>query len=244
MNTCQCLSQPSPVQPSCVKRLLLAAASFGMLGSSLAACASVPTYNPDHLQAAQFARVSDICQTVMGLNPKEPLIGGDWMGEPRIDYATSHYRVCVLSLSDSLLAAADVQLTQNADAACRGKGLVRGSSDLALCVLQQVNDRSARSEPAQVAADAAILTQLPQAPTSYYRASPHDYVRREQLACAAIDSASASSGQGVSPRAGCWCRRGSAETVQTKRSQRSGPVTSRANRSPASISNALSATGA
>lgn len=185
MTTRQCLPYPSPLRRSYFKRLLLGAASCVMLGASLTACASVPAYNPDHLQAAQFERVSDICQNVMGLSPKEPLVGGDWMGEPRIDYDTSHYRVCVLSLSDSLQAAADAKLTQDADATCRGKGFPRGSSDLALCVLERVNDRSAESETTAVA-DTASVSKLPQAPTSYYRASPHDYVRREQLACAAI----------------------------------------------------------
>ena len=186
MNTRHFLRHLSPMRSSGVKHLLSAAAACVMLGSSMTACAATPTYNPDHLQAAQFERVSDICQTVMGLSPNEPLLRGYWLGEPRLDYDTSHYRVCVLSLSDSLQGAADAQLTQEADTDCRGKGLVPGSSDLALCVLQKVNDRSVRSGSTQFPAAPASHDALPQASTSYYRASPHDYVHREQLACAAL----------------------------------------------------------
>lgn len=186
MNTRYFLQRLRPVDPSAVKRLLLATASCVMLGANMAACAAAPTYNPDHLQAAQFERVSDICQNVIGLSPKEPLRGGYWLGEPRLDFDTSHYRVCIISLSDSLQSAGDMQLTQQADADCRAKGLASGSSDLALCVLQYVDDRPAPGGAMQASAAPVSRVALPQASSSYYYASPHEYVRREQVACAAL----------------------------------------------------------
>ena len=53
-------------------------------------------------------------------------------------------------------------------------------------------------------------------------------LRKKARATTASASASLAVGQCAPPRAGCWCRRGSALIVQTKRSQRSLPVTSRA----------------
>jgi hypothetical protein len=175
---------PHSFAAATVKRVLMAAASCLMLGATVTACAAVPVYNPDHLQAVQFEHVSDICQNVMGLSPQEPLKGGDWLGQPRLDYDTSHYRVCIISLSDSLQSAVDARLTQQADADCRAKGLTPGSSDLALCVLNYVNERPA--DDTQPASATLSRVALPQPTTSYYYASPHDYVRRERIACAAL----------------------------------------------------------
>jgi hypothetical protein len=100
----------------------------------MTACTTVPTYNPVHLQAAQFERVSSVCQTVMGLNPNETLQAGGQFRGPTADNGTSHYRMCVLSLSESLHDIVDAQLTESTDAACAAEGLAPGSSDLALCV--------------------------------------------------------------------------------------------------------------
>jgi len=179
------LQRISGVSPPRVQRLTLAAASWVMLGTSLTACTTVRTYNPDHLQAAQFKRVSSICQTVMGLNPNEPLQAGGPFRGAGFDNETSHYRVCVLSLSESLQGIADAQLTQSTDAACAAKNPAPGSSDLALCVLNRLGNRTA-SRDSQTSAVAESGDALPQALISYYRASAHDQGQLEGLACASL----------------------------------------------------------
>ncbi len=174
------------VSPSRVQLLTLAGASWVMLGSSLTACTTVPTYNPDHLQAAQFERVSSICQTVMGLNPNETLQAGGQFRGTSGGNDTSHYRMCVLSLSESLQGIGDAQLTQSTDAACAAKGLAPGSSDLALCVLNGLGNRPASGDSTQTSAVAQSGDALPPAVISYYRASAHDQGQLEGLACASL----------------------------------------------------------
>lgn len=156
--------------------------------AAVTACAVETPYNPDNLAADQFARVSGICQTVMGLSPNEPLEGGYWMGDDRLDYYTSHFRGCIISLSDSLQNIMDEEITQQADADCRAKGLEPGSPDLALCVLKSVNNRPRpASGQATLALSATPVSQnLPAASGSFFYASPRENGRREQVACAAL----------------------------------------------------------
>jgi hypothetical protein len=167
--------------------LLATVACCGIALSSLAACATEATYNPDNLPAGQYARVAGVCQNVMGLSPDEHLDGGYWMGNDRLDYWSSHYRGCIVSLSDSLQNAMDNDVTQQADADCRAKGYAPGSPDLALCVLNSVN---ARANPAPAKQAAVALTpvseKLPTASGSFIYASPHENARRQQVACAAL----------------------------------------------------------
>jgi len=144
---------------STLKHLLVTAAFCAMASWSMASYAATPPYNPDGLGAAQFARVADICQTVMGLHPSEPLSGGVWRHNDRLDYWTSHYRGCVISLSDSLQRASDVQVAQQADADCRAKGFKSDSPDLALCVLRTVNSHP---DPATTRASTAAATPVSQ----------------------------------------------------------------------------------
>jgi len=156
--------------------------------AAVSACAVETPFNPDNLAADQLARVSGICQTVMGLSPDEPLDGGYWMNNGRLDYYTSHYRGCIVSLSDSLQNVMDAQMTQEADADCRAKGLEPGSPDLALCVLNSVNSHSpSAARQATIALSATPVSQnLPPASGSFYNASPGETARREQVACAAL----------------------------------------------------------
>jgi hypothetical protein len=134
--------------------VLTVIACCAIVAASITACAAEPTYNPDNLSGAQVAQVVDICQNVMGFSPNEALSGGYWMGNDRLDYWTSKYRGCIVSLSDSLRNAMDDQVARQADADCRAKGFETGSADLALCVLRSVNSRPDRA-PAQSAAAAA-----------------------------------------------------------------------------------------
>ena len=170
-----------------IKHPLFAAVACGVLAlSSLTACAAEPTYNPDNLPAGQYARVAGVCQNVMGLSPDEHLEGGYWMGSDRLDYWSSHYRGCIVSLSDSLQSVNDTLVTQQADADCRAKGYRTGSPDLALCVLQTANSHPEPTpSPATAAAATPVSEKLP-AVGSYFRASPRETGRREQVACAAL----------------------------------------------------------
>jgi hypothetical protein len=164
---------------------MLTAASAAVAVLSISACAAAtPAFNPDGLQEAQLSRVADVCQNVMGLSPAERLVGGEWLGDSRLDYWTSRYRGCVISLSDSVQTDANAHANEQADRDCRAKGYASGSPDLALCVLQ-----SARQ--AQSAAVAQPTAQhgsepLPTASGSLFYATAHERQRREELACAAV----------------------------------------------------------
>jgi hypothetical protein len=167
---------------------MLTAASSAMAVLGISACAAAtPAFNPDGLQDAQLSRVALVCQSVMGLSPSERLIGGNWLGDSRLDYWTSHYRGCVTSLSDSVHSVSDIQAKQQADRNCRAKGYADGSPDLALCVLQSarqgVGSHSAQLTPASQAPSAETL---PSASGSLFYASPHETRQREELACAAL----------------------------------------------------------
>ena len=177
---------PKERKMSSCKTLLSMAATCAMACASIVGCATYSSYNPDHLSEAQYTKVAGICQNVMGLSPSEPRTGGYWRGNDELGYFTSHYRGCIVSLSDSLQLVDSSLVKQHADDDCRAKGFRTASPDLALCVL-----RTAQSHPeptpvqASAAAAMAVSEKLPTA-GSYYRASPRETVRREQMACAAL----------------------------------------------------------
>ena len=157
-----------------------------MAGASIVGCAVTGPYNPDHLGADDFARIAGVCQSVMGLSPTDRPTGGNWLGNDRLDYWTSHYNGCILSLSDSLRTVQDTLATQQAQEACLRKGLRPGSPDLALCVVQTANSHP---DPTPTPANMVVATPpsaSSRAPGSFYRASPRETARREQVACAAI----------------------------------------------------------
>ena len=183
-------------RPSALKHLFLTVAFCVVAGLNVASCVAEQPYNPDNLGTDQLARVSQVCQTVMGLSPDEALTSGYWMGNDRLDHDTSHYRGCVLSLSDSLRGVVDAQVTQQADENCRAKGFKPGSPELALCVLQSVNSHP---DPAPAQSPVATATPISALVTpskgSFFTVSPHETVRREQAACAAL---------GLSPAEGAF----------------------------------------
>jgi hypothetical protein len=167
------------------KKLFLMSAACALAGASAVGCATTP-YNPNNLRDAELARIAGICQNVMGLSPSERPTGGNWLGNDRLDYWTSHYRGCIVSLSDSLTHARDTTAGQQAEEECRAKGLLRGSPELALCVLQTAGKRPAPTAAPETTASAALLRQQFAATGSYYRASARETARREQVACAAL----------------------------------------------------------
>jgi hypothetical protein len=71
-------------------------------GAGIAAQGGTALFNPSNLNPSQLERVSRVCETVLGLSRREPLEGGYRMGSDRLDYWTSHYRGCIVSLSDSV----------------------------------------------------------------------------------------------------------------------------------------------
>jgi hypothetical protein len=87
-----------------------ALAACVVLGAGVTAQAGTSSFNPDDLNPTQLTRVSQVCETVLGLSRNEPLEGGNRTGSDRLDYWTSHYRGCIVSLSDSLQSTADVRL--------------------------------------------------------------------------------------------------------------------------------------
>ena len=176
------------------KSVMLSVVSCAMAGASVVGCASPPAYNPDQLGPGAFARVAGICQNVMGLSPTERPRGGNWLGNDKLDYWTSHYRGCVLSLSDSLQNVRDTEVVRQAEERCRAKGLLSGSPDLALCVLQTANAHPEPTESQSAAAGQTPVGDKLAATGSYYFASPGETARREQVACAALGLSPAEAG--------------------------------------------------
>lgn len=154
----------------------------------LVGCASTVPYDPDHLGAAQIARISDICQTTMGLSPKESPVLGIYLGSPHLDREVSHYEVCIASLSDSLLSVAQEEAASKAHQECLAKGLPLGSADLAVCVLERVKVNSVMSSASD--SSQAVRSENsayePRAVRSFFYASPRETRRREEKACARL----------------------------------------------------------
>ena len=187
MNAQPSFRPTSRYRSTAFRHLFVALASCGMVGASITGCVAAQPYNPDNLGEPQFTRVGDICQTVMGLSPQERLSGGDWRGDTRLDYLTSHYRGCVLSLSDSVQSVGDAQIAKRAHEECSAKGYQPQSPDLALCVLQSVNSQP--YPPASQSSGAVatpVSSRVTPASGSLFYASGHETVRREQVACAAL----------------------------------------------------------
>jgi hypothetical protein len=168
------------------KRVLMSVVSCAMAGASMVGCATPPAYDAQTQGSAAIARVAGICQKVMGLSPTERLTGGNWLGNDKLDYWTSHYRGCIVSLSDSLQNVRDTEVVRQAEEQCRAKGLLSGSPELALCVLQTANEHPEPTESQSAAAGQTPGSEKLAAAGSYYFASPRETARREQVACAAL----------------------------------------------------------
>jgi hypothetical protein len=84
----------------------------------IAGCAtpSPQTYNPDHLAIEQEAKVEQVCQTVMRLNPGDLQVQNYWPGDPDPATYTNDYRGCVSALSTSMLSGAPTQNEQKVPA--------------------------------------------------------------------------------------------------------------------------------
>jgi hypothetical protein len=163
-------------------RGFIATAVFSALASGFSA-ASEPTYNPQHLSAAQISQVDEICQKVMGLRPSDTLTDNLWPGNPDHGSSTNEYRGCVASLSHSMENITAARAASQADQNCRAKGFEPGSSDFAVCALQAVEAKPG-SERIQLASldDKPFIEQARKdAP-----APVPGRVSKERLACAEI----------------------------------------------------------
>jgi hypothetical protein len=169
------------------KCLCVAAIASAAAALSAGACAAMPEYNPGGLDAAQLTRVEDVCQNVMGLSATEPLTSGYWTGGERLDFWTSHYRGCVLSLSDTLNGVAHARSADAARQNCQAQGLKPDSPELALCMLRSLRQPSTQAS-GQVDAQFAtpVSAQVPHVSKSFYSSSPRETAGREQVACAAL----------------------------------------------------------
>jgi len=163
------------------RKLLLSVVSCAVAAASLPGCATPPEANDPG--SAASGPVAQVCQNVLGLSPTERLTGGNWLGNDKLDYWTSHYRGCVLSLAGSVQKARDTEVVQQSEQQCRAKGLNPGSADLALCVLQTANNHP---EPHGISPPAPSQPQASAAPESFYFASAREIAQREQVACAAV----------------------------------------------------------
>jgi hypothetical protein len=154
-----------------------------LTGVSIAVYASEPTYNPQHLGAAQFSQVDEICQKVMGLRPSDTLRDNLWPANPDEARSTNDYRGCVASLSHSVeditAARAELQADQN----CRAKGLEPGSSEFAVCALHAAEARPGAEQIRLASLDAKPFIQRARDHTP---AAVPGSVSEERLACAEI----------------------------------------------------------
>ena len=175
-----------------------AAARFRHMGAAIAGAlavfvsvdassADVP-YNPDGLDKVQLTRVLDVCEHVLGLRASEPLTGGVWVGgASRLDYWTSHYRGCVMALSDAVINNTRAGTADEAHRSCEAKGLKVGTPDYGSCMLSAMRQGSSNASAkvdANLAAPASAEVSHPS--TSYFGTSPHATAGREELACASV----------------------------------------------------------
>jgi hypothetical protein len=159
------------------------AATVAVAFVGLAGCASAAPYNPDRLSADQAQQVGQICQNVMGLSPREPMMWGDALiGDPHLEPGANHYQACVTVLSDQLQSVSAVSLAGQADADCRARGYAVGTPGLAECVLQSEQTRATSARVDAVAMDTTPRSHV----GSMMLASPGETDRREQRACAAL----------------------------------------------------------
>ena len=149
----------------------------------LSGCASGAPYNPDHLSAAQDAKVGEVCRRVLGLQPSAPEFQNQWPGDPDRELDTNSYRGCVTTLSDSLRQAAAIRLSTQAEQKCRSKGLKAGSSELSLCVLDSL---PAEATAHTAEANAVDTSALQQGAETNSGSSSATSARKERLACAEI----------------------------------------------------------
>ena len=174
-------------RPHAASRVSAALAGALALSVSVDAGAAKQPYNPDGLDTVQLTRVLDVCEHVLALRASEPLTGGVWIGVNRLDYWTSHYRGCVLALSDAVINNTRADTADEAHKSCEAKGFKVGTPDYGSCMLtamRQASPNATAKEAANLAAPAKGEGSQPL--TSYFNSSSRVTARREELACASV----------------------------------------------------------
>jgi hypothetical protein len=143
-----------------------AAAMAGVLalaGFAGGANAGPYPYNPDRLDGGQMVQISDVCQTVVGVEPSE-----------------ARYYACVGALSDSAKNLGRGRALQQARSDCLGRGYGAGSPDLDVCTVQSADHERPRAQ------DTAMSRPMeePGLAKSYAYVPQREVHRREELSCA------------------------------------------------------------
>jgi hypothetical protein len=159
-----------------------------LASAGIPACAATGPYNPDNLGTDQVAKIANICQTTMGLSPKDRPVLGIYMGSPHLKGEVSHYQACIASLSDSVQSVSEAQAASQAHQDCRARGFQSNSPELAECVLQSFR---ARSNVASTQAHSLMVASHSEeketrSVKSFFYASPRETRRREEMACAQL----------------------------------------------------------
>ncbi len=161
-----------PRRPARSWRGVTATVTVALALASAAGCALAAPYNPDNLPADQVARIDELCQSVIGVQPGE-----------------AHYVGCVVSLTGSANRLGHGHALAQARESCLRQGLQPDTPALSECVLR--SDR-ATPLPASVtvteAAAAGKASNLGEAvaPKSYFYTSPRDVRRRVEMSCAQL----------------------------------------------------------
>jgi len=162
-------SSPAPHSPrpasAAGRRRIARRALAGLAAVGVSAgCALAAPYNPENLPAEQIAQVTEICRSVVGLQPGERAFSS-----------------CLDSLSRSAAKLDRNSALQTARHDCLAKGLQPGDPALARCEVAATDDASR-----PVAASAGV-TAAPAAPVkSYFYASWREAHQRQRMACAAL----------------------------------------------------------
>jgi hypothetical protein len=168
-------------------RKMTASVACAIASMGIVACASAAPYNPSHLGAGQVGQISEICQSVMDLRPSDPPVPV-WGAatDPRLSPGENHYQGCIASLSTSLQSVNDAHTAALVDEDCRAKGFRSESPELAECVLQRINTKSA--PVAQDLSARPVSDRIARESVGSFLGftSPGETARREQLACAQL----------------------------------------------------------
>jgi len=154
-----------------------------LLMAAPAGRAMAEPYNPYNFPADQVARIGDVCQSVIGVQPGE-----------------SHYVRCVVSLTGSLHNLSRGQDLAQARQGCLRQGLEPETPALSECVLH-----TAQATPLPAWASPTAPSNVSKASDtgearpfkSYFYASPRDVHRRVEESCAQL---------GFDPRSDAFAR--------------------------------------
>jgi hypothetical protein len=137
--------------------------------ASIADCAMAGPYNPDNLPTDQVARIGEVCQSVIGVQPGE-----------------SHYVRCVVSLTGSLHNLSRGHALAQARQSCLRQGVEPETAELSACVLRSAQTTPLPAWAPPPATSSANDTGGARTSKSYFYASPREVHRRVEASCAQL----------------------------------------------------------